>query len=246
MFKNVFRSSACLLVVMLGASLAQAQIRSATIAGTVTDSAGAVVPNANVVVTEQATNVNTPTKSTAAGEFTVPYLPAGTYTVSVNVTGFQPFVVKDLVIATTQTVRVTASLTLSGVQQTVRRIGEDAEVARVYPHRFRHTYAHAWLANGGTEGDLMRQVLAGILKTMRDFTLWYAPNVNSYKRYQPGSFAPTALRSHTYAARARDSGRLAKEIHPVEIPATRKQPARLFEHDESIRADTTNGVTIKT
>jgi len=44
------------------------------------------------------------------------------------------------------------------------------------------------------EGDLMRQVLAGILKTMRDFTLWYAPNVNSYKRYQPGSFAPTALR----------------------------------------------------
>jgi acetyl-CoA acetyltransferase family protein len=47
-----------------------------------------------------------------------------------------------------------------------------------------------------------------------------------------------ALRSHTYAARARDSGRLAKEIHPVEIPATRKQPARLFEHDESIRADT--------
>jgi glutamine synthetase len=40
----------------------------------------------------------------------------------------------------------------------------------------------------------MRQALAGILATMRDFTLWYAPNVNSYKRYQPGSFAPTALR----------------------------------------------------
>jgi acetyl-CoA acetyltransferase family protein len=48
-----------------------------------------------------------------------------------------------------------------------------------------------------------------------------------------------ALRSHHYAASARDSGRLAEEIHPVEIPATRKQPARLFEHDESIRGDTT-------
>jgi acetyl-CoA acetyltransferase family protein len=48
-----------------------------------------------------------------------------------------------------------------------------------------------------------------------------------------------ALRSHLYAAAARDSGRLAKEIHPVEIPATRKQPARNFEHDESIRDDTT-------
>ena len=48
-----------------------------------------------------------------------------------------------------------------------------------------------------------------------------------------------ALRSHTYAARARDSGRLAKEIHPVEIPGTRKQPAWTFEHDESIRGDST-------
>src|SRR5437899_6261133 len=48
-----------------------------------------------------------------------------------------------------------------------------------------------------------------------------------------------ALRSHQHAAAARDSGRLAKEIHPVEIPATRKLPARVFEHDESIREDTT-------
>ncbi len=119
MVKNVVRSSACLLMMMLGASLVQAQIRSATIAGTVTDAAGAVVPNADVVVTEQATNISTPTKTTAAGEFTVPYLPAGTYSVAVNVAGFQPFVVKDLVLATTQTVRVTANLSLSGVQQTV-------------------------------------------------------------------------------------------------------------------------------
>jgi acetyl-CoA acetyltransferase family protein len=48
-----------------------------------------------------------------------------------------------------------------------------------------------------------------------------------------------ALRSHQQAAAARDSGRLALEIHPVEIPATRKQPGRSFEHDESIRDDTT-------
>jgi acetyl-CoA acetyltransferase family protein len=47
-----------------------------------------------------------------------------------------------------------------------------------------------------------------------------------------------ALRSHRHAAAARDSGRLAKEIEPVEIPATRKEPARTFEHDESIRGDT--------
>jgi acetyl-CoA acetyltransferase family protein len=44
-----------------------------------------------------------------------------------------------------------------------------------------------------------------------------------------------ALRSQLKAAAARDSGRLAAEILPVEIAATRRQPARTFEHDESIR-----------
>src|SRR3954464_11907881 len=48
-----------------------------------------------------------------------------------------------------------------------------------------------------------------------------------------------SLRSHQHAAAARDSGRLAEEIHPVEIPATRKEPARTVEHDETIRGDTT-------
>jgi acetyl-CoA acetyltransferase family protein len=48
-----------------------------------------------------------------------------------------------------------------------------------------------------------------------------------------------ALRSHQHAAAARDSGRFAEEIHPVEIPATRRQPATTFEHDEHIRGDTT-------
>ena len=39
-----------------------------------------------------------------------------------------------------------------------------------------------------------QRVLAGLLATMREFSVLFAPNINSYKRYQPGSFAPTALR----------------------------------------------------
>ncbi|MFV2100344.1 glutamine synthetase family protein [Micromonospora sp. LOL_024] len=39
-----------------------------------------------------------------------------------------------------------------------------------------------------------QRVLAGLLATMRELSLLFAPNINSYKRYQPGSFAPTALR----------------------------------------------------
>ncbi|MEX2971280.1 glutamine synthetase family protein [Streptomyces sp. C184] len=39
----------------------------------------------------------------------------------------------------------------------------------------------------------MQHFLAGQLAAMRDFTLFYAPNINSYKRFRPGSFAPTAV-----------------------------------------------------
>jgi acetyl-CoA acetyltransferase family protein len=48
-----------------------------------------------------------------------------------------------------------------------------------------------------------------------------------------------ALRSQQHAKAARDSGRLAKEIMPVTIAATKKTPERLFEHDEFIRDNTT-------
>ncbi len=36
------------------------------------------------------------------------------------------------------------------------RRGEEAGIGKVNPHRFRHTFAHRWLAAGGNEGDLMR------------------------------------------------------------------------------------------
>ncbi|MCC5034147.1 glutamine synthetase family protein [Streptomyces sp. WAC 00631] len=39
----------------------------------------------------------------------------------------------------------------------------------------------------------MRHFLAGQLAALRDFTLLHAPNINSYKRFRPGSFAPTAV-----------------------------------------------------
>ncbi|MFF9625979.1 glutamine synthetase family protein [Streptomyces griseosporeus] len=48
-------------------------------------------------------------------------------------------------------------------------------------------------AGPGGMSDLMRHFLAGQLAALREFTLLYAPNINSYKRFQPGSFAPTAV-----------------------------------------------------
>ncbi|MFF8954755.1 glutamine synthetase family protein [Streptomyces sp. NPDC014894] len=51
------------------------------------------------------------------------------------------------------------------------------------------------MADDGPGGmsPLMRSFLAGQLAALRDFSLLYAPNINSYKRFQPGSFAPTAV-----------------------------------------------------
>ncbi|MFF2197172.1 glutamine synthetase family protein [Streptomyces sp. NPDC058157] len=45
----------------------------------------------------------------------------------------------------------------------------------------------------GGMSPLMRHFLAGQLAALRDFSLLYAPNINSYKRFRPGSFAPTAV-----------------------------------------------------
>ncbi len=41
--------------------------------------------------------------------------------------------------------------------------------------------------------DTFEHFLAGLLATTRELTLFYAPNINSYKRFAPGSFAPTAV-----------------------------------------------------
>ncbi|MFK0171310.1 glutamine synthetase family protein [Streptomyces sp. NPDC090306] len=47
---------------------------------------------------------------------------------------------------------------------------------------------------GGSEmAPVMRHFLAGQLAALREFSLLYAPHINSYKRFQPGSFAPTAV-----------------------------------------------------
>ncbi len=45
----------------------------------------------------------------------------------------------------------------------------------------------------GSDRQLFERFLAGQLACLREFTLLYAPHVNSYKRFVPGSFAPTAV-----------------------------------------------------
>ena len=61
---------------------------------------------------------------------------------------------------------------------------------------FRSKSGEAVLAGDAGDGmsELGRNYLAGIQAHMRELTLLFAPNINSYKRYQYGTFAPTALK----------------------------------------------------
>jgi site-specific recombinase XerD len=47
-------------------------------------------------------------------------------------------------------------LTDSGLLQIVRRRAKEAGLGTAFTHQFRHSFAHAWLSSGGSEGDLMR------------------------------------------------------------------------------------------
>ncbi|WP_327145412.1 thiolase family protein [Nocardia sp. NBC_01327] len=90
-----------------------------------------------------------------------------------------------------------------------------------------------WAGAGGPANPalLARNAYIGMIETAQNVADRYG-----LTREEIDAFA---LRTQRNAKAARDSGRLAKEIMPVQIAGTRKTPARLFEHDEFIRDDTT-------
>src|SRR5437868_15260396 len=81
-----FRAALCLLL-PLSSALVLAQGLSG-ISGTVTDSSGAVVAEASVTVTNNATNVSAVAVTTSAGTYFITDLIPGTYTVKIEKAGF--------------------------------------------------------------------------------------------------------------------------------------------------------------
>src|SRR5436189_3359417 len=90
--------------------LAFAQIRSGSITGRVVDPSGAPVPNAQVTVLTQGTNVQIQTLTNSVGEYTVPYLASGQYTLRVTANGFVTAQAKDLNLGSAQTLRADIKL----------------------------------------------------------------------------------------------------------------------------------------
>ena len=113
--------SICFVVLCLVLSMSErsyAQVAGATLSGTITDSQGAVVPNAKVSVRNAATSVTTETSSNATGLYTVPNLTPGDYELFVSAAGFKTTTVR-LTLTVGQKQELNVPLSVGQLAQTV-------------------------------------------------------------------------------------------------------------------------------
>ncbi len=92
---------------------------TAVLKGTITDSAGAAVPHAKVVVRNQATGVEWNTESDQVGSYQVTSLPVGNYLITVTVTGFEKAIVKNITLAPATTVTQNVEMKVGQVSEEV-------------------------------------------------------------------------------------------------------------------------------
>src|ERR1700691_4313988 len=111
--------AAVLIVTLIGTLTARAQVLYGTLTGTVTDKTGAVIPNAAVSLSDQATGQVRSATADAQGNYQLTNLLPGTYTLSVQQAGFAGFTEKDIAIEINRQVRVDATLQPAGVTQVV-------------------------------------------------------------------------------------------------------------------------------
>jgi hypothetical protein len=101
-------------------SKADGQVLYGTLTGTITDATTAAVPNAPVTVVDQGTGASRTTTANGQGEYTIPDLQPGTYSVIVNpIGGFSKFTQKNVVVSVNQDTRVAVVLQLSSVSSEV-------------------------------------------------------------------------------------------------------------------------------
>lgn len=109
-----------LVVIALALSISsRAQIDRGSIVGTVRDSSGALVPNATVTVTNEATNVALATVTNNAGEYQALALLPGAYTVKVTVSGFQTAMQAGIEIHVQSRMEADFTLKVGSMQQEV-------------------------------------------------------------------------------------------------------------------------------
>ena len=115
------------LVLLLAASaVLTAQAPTAELTGTIRDASGAVVPDAEVVATNEATGLSRKVRSNELGYYTVPLLPPGLYRMTVKREGFRSVERKGLQLHVNDKVTVDSSLELGSLTEMVSVIAESA------------------------------------------------------------------------------------------------------------------------
>ncbi len=99
--------------------IANAQLTSGDLVGTITDPTGAVVPQAKVEVVEESTGVRTSQTADANGQYRFNNLPIGKYDLTVSATGFASSSLKAVAIELNKTATQNVSLTVGQVSQTL-------------------------------------------------------------------------------------------------------------------------------
>lgn len=111
--------SAVVLVLACCVNVMFAQQPFGIIVGTVTDTTGATVPAATVTVTNQATELKQKVVTSATGDYSVPYLVNGTYTIQVERPGFRTSIMRDVVLQAAQVLRADVRMQVGEVNQMV-------------------------------------------------------------------------------------------------------------------------------
>ena len=85
-------------ILFLGWGILYAQSERGSIRGTVEDATGAVLPGAKITAVSVATNIEISTSSTEAGNYNIPQLPPGLYTVAAEHAGFKKLIQENVVV----------------------------------------------------------------------------------------------------------------------------------------------------
>ena len=113
------RSGLTLSVLLVSASVMRGQVTTANLVGTVTDSTGASVANVLIHVTHLGTNTSRDTKTDSSGNYTLPFLPAGDYSMSAAINGFQTQSVERITLQVQQTARMDFTLTPGSISEKI-------------------------------------------------------------------------------------------------------------------------------
>ena len=101
------------------ASFASAQVDRAGLSGTVTDSAGRLLPQAEVTAMQVATGLQRKTISSPNGSYDIPELPVGIYTITFEHQGFKTLTFVDVQEVVGNTRTLNATLQVSGTSERV-------------------------------------------------------------------------------------------------------------------------------